>query len=637
MDIRKLLNCKKLLPIIIVSLIILLNFGFGFYHLAKQAVVDEPLWTFDRIPKYWKNINEGDWKGTNISDKPGITVALLSGIGLLKENPKEYEYIHWHNDIYIDYLNVEKMNLALRLPIFIFSVLLLPAFYFLIKRLLGENVALFSTILIGLSPILLGISRIINPDALVWIFVSLALLSHLVFIKNKDSRYLYSTGIFLGLALLTKYISNILFIYFFGIIFLEYIYSSEKITDFKKYIETSLINLVKITFISIATLIILFPAIWVKPKKLLTATIFSEAFASSWPYLVGIIALTLLDYFIFKSKGLEKILSLIKNKRHLLTQVLLALFIFLILATMVNVYSGMKFFDFEQILASPKSSSSFASAAGVLLANFYSLIFGLHPIALILMLLASSFAFFKKIRNDQVQKIVVFIVIFIFLYFSGSIFNKVALTVRYQIVIYPLALILSAIGANCLMEMLSKKYSQEKLSTLGQLAMIIFLTITLYQIKPFYFSYASNLLPQKYVLNLKDMGDGSYEAAEYLNSLDDPKNLSIWTDKRGMCAFFNGHCTSTLDFKKYVTNNAKFDYYVVSKGRAARTSGLILRRLLCNPKYLFRFDKLYVFENPEKQIDLAGKSSNYIKIIKANQIDISYSQDPNIYSCSDDK
>lgn len=607
----------------IVFFVMVLNFGFGTYHLAKQAVVDEPLWTFDRIPKYWKNIDERDWKGTNISDKPGITVALLSGIGLLQEDPEKYESIHWKGDIYISDKNIEKMNFSLRFPIFLFSVLVLPAFYFLIERLLGKNTALFSIIFIGLSPILLGISRIINPDALIWIFVPLSILSYLNFIKIRKKWLLLLTGIILGFSLLTKYVSNILFIYFFGIIFLEYILNLEKIGELREYIKTSLLNLAKITATSLVTFTLLFPAVWIKPQKLLTATIFSEAFASSWPYFVGIIALILFDFSIFKSKGLEKILSFLKDKKHLLTRLILITFLALILATMINVYSGMQFFDFEQVLASPKSSSGITSDLGVTLANFYSLIFGIHPLVLIFAILAIFFSFFKKNYDTEDGKITIFLIIFIFLYYIGSMVTNVALTVRYQIILYPLALMLAAIGANYLIKSFSKKYAEVKLATAGQLFAVVILMITLYQIKPFYFSYASNLLPQEYVLNLKDMGDGSYEAAEYLNALPDAKNLSIWTDKRGVCVFFKGHCTSTLDFKKYISEGTIFDYYVVSTGRESRTTRTVNQKIGYNSPYIIRFDRLYDFATPDKEIVLAGRKSNYIKIINSDKINIS--------------
>lgn len=615
-------RAQGIFAISIVFFVMVLNFGFGIFHLAKQAVVDEPLWTFDRIPKYWKNIGEMDWKGTNISDKPGITVALLSGIGLLQENPKEYESIHWQGTTYISDKNIEKMNFALRFPIFLFSVLILPLFYFSITQLLGKNTALFSTIFIGLSPITLGISRIINPDSLIWIFSLLSILSYLIFRKNIDRRYLYLAATFLGLAILTKYIANILFIYFFGIIFLDYILSSEKIGNFMKYIKESLVNLGKITLISLAIFTFLFPAVWLKPQKLLTATILSEAFVSTWPYFIGIIGLILLDYYALKSKVLERLLSFFQNKQHLITKIILAIFLILILATLINTYSGMRFFDFEQILASPKSSSNITSALGVTLANFYSLIFGIHPLILLLAILGILFAFSKKNYGTENKKITIFIIIFILLYYTGSMVNNVALTVRYQIILYPLISILAAISINHLIKISSKSIENIKLSTTLQFLAIIILIITLYQIKPFYFSYASDLLPQKYVLNLKDMGDGSYEAAEYLNTLPDAKNLSIWTDKRGVCAFFKGHCTSTLDFKRYTEEKRRFDYYVISRGRESRTTSFVQKRIDWNSRYLIRFDKLYDSTEPDYYINLASRSENYVRVINAEKINI---------------
>jgi hypothetical protein len=145
---------------------------------------------------------------------------------------------------------------------------------------------------------------------------------------------------------------------------------------------------------------------------------------------------------------------------------------------------------------------------------------------------------------------------------------------------------------------------------------IIFSAYSLWSIKPFYFSYASDLLPQKYVLNLKDMGDGSFEAAQYLNSLPDAKNLSVWTDKRGVCSFFKGNCDSAINLTK---EEAIFDYFVVSAGRETRTSKMTLSRFNRDSDQI-RLDKIYDMENPDFYLKLGGRINNFVKIIKAEKI-----------------
>ena len=65
----------------VLTVIIATHLFFGLYRLGKAAYVDERLWTYSkekRIEKYWKNIKEHDWKHTRPSDKPGITLAIIS-------------------------------------------------------------------------------------------------------------------------------------------------------------------------------------------------------------------------------------------------------------------------------------------------------------------------------------------------------------------------------------------------------------------------------------------------------------------------------------------------------------------------------------------------------------------------------
>ena len=66
---------------------------------------------------------------------------------------------------------------------------------------------------------------------------------------------------------------------------------------------------------------------------------------------------------------------------------------------------------------------------------------------------------------------------------------------------------------------------------------------------PFPLSYASSLLPMTHHTDVKDMGAGSYEAAQYLNSLPDAEHMLIWTDKDGVCKFFVGRCKRGLNYQ----------------------------------------------------------------------------------------
>jgi len=462
----------------------------------------------------------------------------------------------------------------------------------------------------------------------------LALIAYLNYLNQNNPRYMYLAGILLGFSLLTKYVSNIFLVFFLAILFFEFVFNPEKSKFSVHDLKKSLLDLGKIIAISLATFTVLFPAVWVKPQKILEATILSQAFASTWHYFAILIILILADLFLIKGRIISTIVNFVRKYSQFIGKIIAFIFLASIVFTLLNTYTDMKIFGFEEILASPKSSFAFSNFFGLFFASFYSLIFGISPFILVALLTATVFLFKKDFLLGLSGRVVLYFIIFILLYYVGSAANNVAGTVRYQIALYPLALIISAIGiAHIILHIKNRK--KRDVANPALIFSILILFITLLSAKPHYFSYASELLPQKYVLNLKDMGDGSYEAAEYINSLKNPEELSIWSDKRGICAFLKGKCTATLDFKRYTEENRKFDYYVVSKGREVRTSRFIERRVLCNPKYLIRFDWLYPFENPDKQFNLAGRESNFVKVISSKKIDISYTQDKSISSCSD--
>lgn len=591
---------------LIIFLVLVFNLGFGLYHLAEFAAVDEPLWIFDRIPKFWSNVFDGEWHKTRISDKPGITVALISGLGTFWLDPSVYQSIHWQGEVSGPIENIKKMNFALRFPIFIFNALSLVLFFFLLKKLLGRFVAVTSVIFMGLSPILLGISRIINPDSLFWVFSALSLLSYFVFLKNSEKRYIFFTGIFLGLSLLTKYVANFFFVFYFAMIFINYILN-RKDENWKEHFKKYLGYYGAIIYLSLLTFFILLPAAWVDLGRITEGSIFSEVFLKFLPVFLAIILLVLGEIYLLKGKISSFILGYLSGKKDFIIKIVSMLFLAAIISTAVNTWFGMKWLNFEKILASPKSSKTLEGFSGLIFSDFYSLIFGIHPLAFIfiIVLLAGIILGYKKTKQFEIWPI--YIIIFIILYYLAYVIDEVGATVRYQILIYPLAFILASLGLQCILSFTRCKGRFCFLALAGLLFLL--LIVSLNEIKPFYFSYASDFLPKKYILNLKDMGDGSYEAAQYLNSLDNAKELIVWTDKKGVCSFFVGKCFSDYRLKSYM----KIDYFVVSANREARTMRQVTGKGEKND-YEISVDKLYQSNDCEYKLEIGGRPSNFVKV-----------------------
>ena len=616
------LSCKQwfvaqgLPTLLLILLTTGMFFVFGLSRLTEYAAVDEPLWIDGRIAKYWKNIGERDWKGTNISDKPGITVALVSGPGTLFKSTKEYKTLHYQGEVFNLKNDVESYYFAFRFPQLLFVTLFLPLFYFFLERLLGRRHALFSFIFIALSPVLIGITKIINPDSLLFVFAPLSLLSYLTFQRRGAFRYLIFSGIFLGLALLTKYVANILFVFFLGLIFLEYLYHPKQaLVPFALYLKKSLQHLALLTFAALATFYILFPAVWLKPSKLLASTLGSQAFEKVAPLFLVLIVLILIDQWLNASRLTNSILDLLQKLKRSLALIIGGVFFGAALFTLFDTWLGMTPYHFMELLASPKTIAGKSDFIGAYLSNFYPLLFGVTPIVLLFLIIAPFFFFKRHFSESVALRTSFYLVVFILLYYLGTTVNHVGAIVRYQIILFPLAAIIAGITLEHSLMAIRERLSIKAMPTPVFVASLIILFggLSLFT-TPFPLSYASTMLPAKYSIDVKDMGAGSYEAARYLNSLPNAESMLIWTDKDGVCKFFVGRCKRGRSYEALRRDG--LDYIVVSTGRESRTTKMMGGDIVNNKPGLIRFDEYYAKTDPVFQILINNRPSHFVKVFR---------------------
>lgn len=616
---------EKIITIFFFLIIVIASFFFGFHRLGNYAGVDEPLWSYGRIPQFWNAIQKMKWKSTTLCDKPGVTLAAISGIGLhwVTEDPSNLEQLRYLPKTSQQLQALNSLYFDLRLPIFLFALAMLGVFYMLIKRLLGKHIARASIVFMGLSPILLGISLIINADAILWSLLPLALLSFLIYQKENNRKFLYLSSFLLGLALIDKYVANLLFPFFFGLIFLKYI-SDDETHGAEDYFKKSFADYGILLLISAATIFVFFPAAWVKPKMIFDVTIFSKAFIATWRPFFALLALAAADTYLLKCRVLGPLCDWLKTKKKWLFGVVYASAFVLIAFILINTYSGMKIFDFQPVFNFQTSEaaqiySRFGGTFTIMLSSFFPLIFSLIPAVAILFIFALVRSGMSRMKNNESQD-VFYLLMFILFYYVGSAISGVSPTVRYQIVVYPFASIIAAIGLSHLLNLKNlKKYLSFTHSFSTVLLILIAASIfSLKSIQPFYLSYASDLLPKKYVLDLRDMGDGSWEAAQYLNSLPDAKNLKVWSDKGGVCEAFIGTCSDSL---KQHALNTNFDYFVITAGREAKSFFMAYKRNVVLNNGSATIDKLYSNDNPfEFRLDIDGRSGNFVKVIKADHL-----------------
>lgn len=596
---------------------LLIFLGFGIFHIGKFTTADEHYWFYERVPQYWKAVSEGKWKKTKINDKPGITVALVSGVGLLLEREPEN---HFKEKDRLDIFNSERSEefyFHFRFPILLFNFFLGCYIFWILGRIFSDRyLALWGGILAFLSPIIVGMSQIVNPDALIWSVSLAAALSFVAFLKTEEKKMIIFSGFFTGLALLSKYTANILFVFYLLLILVDFFVSfkarfKENIPSIGKYFRKNFLALGIVFVLACACFGFFMPAAIRNPKHLYLGTLGFDSMKIILPYFLGIVFLILLDGFFWKSRVLGKIGDFFERwKKYILGIVFLFLvisFVFVI----VNRIGGFNWLDTESVPIDAKTADIFSNDSSLpkqLALEFYPLIFSLTPLVLFSLL----FLWVRRIWNNKERQndfLVISLSLFLLMFSLGAIFSDLLLTTRYWVIMYPFLGVLAGIGIlefwkECMKEKISKFWLS--------LGIILISSLSLVLAAPFYYNYTSSLLPKKYIVS--DLwGFGGYEAAAYLNSLPNAKNLTIWSDYYGVCDFFVGKCSTDYKFDKPI------DYFVITRrGEIRFFSEYAYYKAKGQP--VIEATKYYTEDiSPEWQLMIGGRKNNFVKMIKAIQ------------------
>lgn len=628
---------KDLTIFFIIFISVVTFFSFGLYHLAKFETVDEHFWKYDRIPRYWLDgILKKDLKKTYINDKPGITTAIISGIGLpFIQNPQEHRIREKEvtaNDNYTVYdsTKTEKINFTLRLPLLIANSLLIIYLFWITKKVFQSNIiAAISTALIGLSPILIGISQIINPDTFLWSCGAGALLSYWAFLQSGNQRkYLFLTIAFTGATILAKYTGTILYLLFFISFFSHLICAKNDLPESDKFSKYVLKNIFTILLIIIGSAIIFsigMPAVLIKIKYLYRGTIWSPAFKPlAIPLSVLIIAI-ITDLQFFKSKLTLFIVKFFRKNFDIFLRTISILTLILIVFIFINSWFGQEFIPMDNIREKAyfEKNLTFPMFSGDLLPisffkklaiETYPLPFSISPLALFFII----FILLRIILTKEINfKKYIFTILLLFpIYFIGSLISGVLLNPRYMILLYPFVFILAAISCFEIITLLQNTfYKKNRNIFIGIIIFSIFISgyYSLWIIKPFYFNYMSDLLPKNQLIT-DSWGYGSYEAAQYLNSLPEAEKIVIWADRSAICQFIKGKCIR--DYKIDLTKTIP-DYFVFTR------RGQIRHQFIWdNPSIAKKSSFDYYNTRKTKNIwkfSIDKRADNFIRIVKSEE------------------
>lgn len=596
-------------PKYLVVLVLASYLVFGFHHLTQFVTADERYWVYERIPQYWQALAEGKWKKTFINDKPGVSVALVSGSGLFFVSDPEKHFEEQDNRILKYETNqTERLYFSFRLPLLLANLFCLVLLFVLLNKLSGSWVALFTVTLSALSPILLGISQIVNPDTLLWSCSTLAFFSFFSLLRFEEMKYLWLTVLFTAFAILSKYVAIILLPFFLAVTIFRFLSADEAPETLHTLLKKDLRSWVFIVLGSLGLVCFFLPA-------LLTDSKYLVEFIQTVPdkeLLTGIalvlLGLLLFDTFLLKNRlllGIRRVTLTLSWGLPLFAGFFILLFAGLVVIRNFfpdwSIFTAIAF-DIKD-LSDARYYTSIPNFFEAFLLEWNPLVFSLTPITLIGFFALLSSLFQKK--NLTSLLLPTAILFFFLLYTVLLIYSNVLTTPRYSILLYPLFAYLAALGFYTLVQ----KIPHPQANLLMFLLLFISSLFTLFLSKPFYFNYTNSLLPKTSLIQ-DAWGYGGYEAARYLNSLPNAKDLTVWADYYGVCEFFVGKCLTAYTFDK---EEIQPDYYVLTRRGKMRYMSRSSRweRLSGLTAY-----KYYGLPSPDWELFIGDRPGNFIRVVK---------------------
>jgi 4-amino-4-deoxy-L-arabinose transferase-like glycosyltransferase len=202
-------NFGKVLPKLDGLLLVLLIFIPRLLNLDVFLTADEPLF-LDQAREFAAGITTGGLSRTLGIGYPGVTVAAWAApaVTLMQSIGQPELLSERRADGFLKTCQLCPAEMrayaAGRMATACMTGVLLLLLYSLARLLLGRRPAFLGVMLLALDPYSLAYSRLLHVEAPLALFMSLAGLSFLLWLHQERQRWLVWSGVFTGLALLTK-------------------------------------------------------------------------------------------------------------------------------------------------------------------------------------------------------------------------------------------------------------------------------------------------------------------------------------------------------------------------------------------------------------------------------------------------
>lgn len=603
---------KKHQVLTLLTIILAAYFFFGLQHIGSFITADEHYWVEERIPRYFDAWSDLDVRKTDINDKPGVSLSLVSGPALLLHDTTTLdcqEKEGWFSGC--DPTETSRIYASFRLPILLVNALFLVLIFFAVRAFTDRNIAIGTVALTALSPHLLGLSQIVNPDSLLWSSGSAAIFAFLAFLRSGKRSFAIWTVAALTMALLSKY-AAIMIVFFLPVIVLGSFIIDRSFSPMRP--RSQIVSLLVISAAPFLLFALFVPEIFVP-----AATKFRENYLTagtdSWLPWLAYIALLLLTAAISLLRIPQK--RLVSASRISLVAARAFAGTFLLASVMLvvvrhilptwDIFTVLPF-DIKDITNARYFLGRYLSPLEIAVLELHPLVFAL-PIAT---LVFSWFAIGRAVFLPSAHRLSIFLLLgFSLVSLVAFGFSNVLTTPRYISLLFPIFAFFAAIGITEVGAILRKKYGAWAYSV-----MIVIVALSsigsAFSSKPFYANFDNIVLPKSSILT-HSWGYGGYEAARYLNALSDAKNLTVWSDYYGVCEFFVGRCLTAYTFDP---NDVRPDYYVLTRRGQIRYMSRADRWEELSGLVAYRY---YDRTNPDWSLEINGQEENFVKVFRLDR------------------
>lgn len=611
----------------------------AFHNLGKFETSDEDLWKDTRIREYWsgvKNgIKRGDWEKTRVNDKPGVSLAIIAGTALpFTVDTNKQDISKRTNGIFLYQKyrthNTEGLNGGLRTPVVIFTIVLLALSGFLIYRWTSSlAITLFSLTAIALSPVLLGMSQILNPDAILWSSSFIAILCYLLLLKTGYRPWVVLAGLFFGWAILSKYTGNLLILFFFALMLFSIFFDRETGREYARRAQKKLVDLLLVTGVGYVLFAVLVPWVIVRPKLFAYGTFASPGFGEVSMLLAVAFLVLVVDAFAFGARGIASVSKYVRKGKKFLLRLLAGALLAVFLGHILNAWTGASFVPLSDMRETIEVSGSKSIATLGLTFPMISEEDGLIVGGAKKILVQSSYIFFTLPSFVVVMLLCGMTLILVrgrarhsgyvllalgapWVFIVGGLMAGVLVNVRYGILLQPMFGFLAGIF---LWEIVSLFEERRRLWVGVFLGIALFGSqlLSLQSITPHYLNYQNVFLPME--MSFADSWSyGSYEAAMWLNAQPDAKYMEVWSDRKALCRFFVGKCVRGSLIDRSIISP---EYFVVTRRNVAKKSYFHWKDpdLAVRPSEYYYSDE--TLNNPAWELSIGGRPLNYVKIVRS--------------------